>query len=304
LNAGAAAAVPVAVAPVSGPRENKGMTQDWSRYWRAPDVPLEAMYAHFERHVYHRHSHESYSFGVTQDGAQSFSCRGAGHTSAAGMVMAFNPDDPHDGHAANELGFTYRIVHIGAELVADVHADLKGGPAPLPLFAAPVHRDAGLAGGLTALHRALLEGASALRRDELLAAVVGSMVRRASTSRDTGAPGVRSAGTAVADRARQLIRAEPAADITARHLAEAAGCSRFAVHRAFVSAYGVTPADYQRQLRLRAARRLIADGSPIGEAAAQAGFADQSHLTRWFGRYYGITPGAYRRAVLPAAGDS
>src|ERR1700689_4847604 len=62
LNGGAAVVVPVAVAPVSGPRENKGMAQDWSRYWRAPDMPLEAMYAHFDRHVYHRHSHESYSF--------------------------------------------------------------------------------------------------------------------------------------------------------------------------------------------------------------------------------------------------
>ena len=50
-----------------------------------------------------------------------------------------------------------------------------------------------------------------------------------------------------------------------------------------------------------AARALIAEGQPIAEAAARAGFADQSHLTRWFGRYYGITPGAYRRAaVLPA----
>jgi AraC-like DNA-binding protein len=280
------------------------MAQDWSRYWRAPDMPLEAMYAHFERHVYHRHSHESYSFGVTQDGAQSFRCRGAGHTSAAGMVMAFNPDDPHDGHAADELGFTYRIVHIGADLVASVLADRSNGPVARPLFAAPVHRDAGLARGLTALHRALLGGASALRRDELLAAVVGSMVRRAATSRDAGAPWPRPAGTAVADRARQLIRAEPEADITGRQLAEVAGCSRFALHRAFVSAYGVTPADYQRQLRLQAARRLIANGRPIGEAAAQAGFADQSHLTRWFGRYYGITPGDYRRAALPALGLS
>jgi AraC-like DNA-binding protein len=33
------------------------------------------------------------------------------------------------------------------------------------------------------------------------------------------------------------------------------------------------------------------------EAAALAGFADQSHLTRWFGRYFGITPAAYRRAA-------
>ncbi len=99
---------------------------DWARYWRSADEPLEAMYAHFREHVYHRHSHDTYSFGVTESGAQSFTCRGAAHTSAAGMVMAFNPDDPHDGHASTGQGFSYRMIHIGPGLVAGVLADIGG----------------------------------------------------------------------------------------------------------------------------------------------------------------------------------
>jgi AraC-like DNA-binding protein len=73
------------------------------------------------------------------------------------------------------------------------------------------------------------------------------------------------------------------------------------VHRAFTAAYGLTPSDCQRQLRLRAARRLIAAGTPIGEAAARAGFADQAHLSRWFSRCCGITPGRCQRAVPEGA---
>ena len=76
------------------------------------------MYAHFSSHVYHRHSHESYSFGVTETGAQAFTCRHGRHVSGPGMVMAFNPDDPHDGHAARDGGFTYRMVHIWPEFFA------------------------------------------------------------------------------------------------------------------------------------------------------------------------------------------
>ena len=278
-------------------RDNGGVPGDWSRYWRSADMQLEAMYAHFERHVYHRHSHEAYSFGVTEAGAQSFRCRGAGHTSTAGMVMTFNPDDPHDGHAADRLGFTYRIIHIGPDLVADVLADRTGGPAALPLFAEPVHCDPVLAGNLGRLHRSLLAGAPALRRDELLAAVVGSMVRRAAAGPAAAREPAAAAGARAARVARQLIHARALDDVTAADLAAAAGCSRFAVHRAFTAAYGMTPGDYQRQLRLRTARRMIAAGSGLSEAAAAAGFADQSHLTRWFTRYYGITPGGYRRAA-------
>jgi hypothetical protein len=57
------------------------------------------------------------------------------------MIMAFNPDDPHDGQACDELGFTYRIVHVGPQLVADVLGDITGRPPALPLFADPVASD-------------------------------------------------------------------------------------------------------------------------------------------------------------------
>ena len=75
------------------------------------------MHAHFRGHVYHRHSHETYSLGVTESGAQAFTCRGAGRVSTAGLVMAFNPDDPHDGHAAAGTGFTYRMIHLDPDLL-------------------------------------------------------------------------------------------------------------------------------------------------------------------------------------------
>jgi len=274
------------------------VARDWSTYWRSAEEPIEAMHAHFERHVYHRHSHETYSFGVTEDGAQTFTCRGAAHTSAAGMVMAFNPDDPHDGHASDALGFTYRMIHIGPDLLAGVLADVTGRDQGLPLFTEPVIREPVMANNLRALHTGLLHERSALRRDELLSAAVYSVVRLA-------APGarVRPARSApgdarlVAARARELIRDRYLSDVTAGELAAVTGRSRFAVHRAFTAAYGMAPGEYQRQLRLRAARRLLAAGRPISEAAAGAGFADQSHLTRWFARYYGITPGRYQHAV-------
>src|SRR6266545_4434773 len=144
--------------------DNDEVTSDWVRYWRSPDRPLEAMYAHFERHVYHRHSHESYSFGVTEQGAQAFTCRGGAHTSAAGMVMAFNPDDPHDGHAADDLGFTYRMIHIGPELVTGVLADIAERRVRRPAPACPARRAARRRDGVAprrAAHRDSLRARSA-----------------------------------------------------------------------------------------------------------------------------------------------
>jgi AraC-like DNA-binding protein len=280
-----------------------GTGVNWVRYWRDEARPLEAMHARFRDHVYALHSHDAYSFGITDAGAQRFRCRGADHTSGAGMVMAFNPDEAHDGRSAAELGYHYRIVHLGPSLIREILADAADAAgtadaeaAALPFFVRPVLTDPVLTGALARLHAALVSGTSdVLERDELLTATVVAMAERGATR----APRMRTlAGRAqrqAARRAHALLHESGAEAVTSEQLAGTAGCSRFALYRAFRAEFGMPPSDYQRQLRLRRARRLLADGATPADAAAATGFADQAHFGRWFKRAYGITPGVYQR---------
>ena len=275
--------------------------RDWARYWRAGSQPIEAMHAHFSSHVYHRHSHESYSFGMTETGAQAFTCRGGSHVSAAGMVMLFNPDDPHDGHCATGHGFTYQMVHIDPGLVTDLLADVRGRPSGLPLFPRPVAGDARLARSLRSLHAALTGTATPLEQHEQLTGTMALLTRHAMLrDRRAGpprAPATSSSAAQAALRIRDLLDDGYASPLTADDLAAAADCSRYAAYRAFSATFGLAPSDYQRQLRLREARRLLGTGMPTAQVATDVGFADQAHLTRWFRRCYGVTPGAYRQAA-------
>jgi len=274
-----------------------GEPADWARYWRSPDGRVEAMHAHFRGHVYHRHSHDTYSLGLTETGAQGFTCRGAGHVSTAGLVMAFNPDDPHDGHAAAGGGFTYRMIHLAPGLLTGLLADLTGRPAAMPLFAAPVIADPALAAGLRRLHESLTGPASPLERSERLTTVAALAARHEAGPRQRGPAALTARdGALTADRVRAFLHDRYASQATLGDVAAAAGCSRFAAYRAFRGRYGLPPSDYERLLRLRAARRALAAGSAVADAAAMTGFADQAHLTRWFRRCYGITPAAYRAA--------
>jgi AraC-like DNA-binding protein len=259
------------------------------------------MHARFVGHVYHRHSHDTYSLGVTESGAQAFTCRGEGHVSTAGLVMAFNPDDPHDGHAATGTGFTYRMLHLAPALLTGLLTDLTGTANGMPLFAAPVLNDPALAAALRRLHRSLTGPASPLEQSERLATAAALAARHVSGRRQdlprAGQVSRLTAGdqAAAADRIRAFLH-DGAAEATLADVATAAGCSRFVAYRAFRDHYGLPPSEYQRLLRLRAARRALADGVAVADAAAASGFADQAHLTRWFRRCYGITPGAYRTA--------
>jgi AraC family transcriptional regulator len=66
--------------------------------------------------------------------------------------------------------------------------------------------------------------------------------------------------------------------------------------RVFQRYFRVPIGAYVRRLRLEwAARQLVRSSEPLASLALAAGFADQSHFTRAFKRYSGLTPDAYRR---------
>ncbi len=269
-------------------------TTDWAEYAAAPDLGIELLRAHFVRHVYERHSHDGYAIGVTEAGVQAFSCRGASHASTAGIVMAFNPDEPHDGHAGAPEGFTYRMLYVQPETVRRVLEDARDGrPAELPFSRAPLIRDPGLARLVRGLHRALAEGAPRLERDALLGEALVLFATRHADSRLSVTPAAGQPRDAALGRVREFLHASLADDVSADDLARIAGMSRFHLWRAFRRTYGLPPHAYRLQLRLAEAKRRLAAGQAPAAVAAALGFADQSHLTRRFKGAFGITPGQF-----------
>ena len=79
--------------------------------------------------------------------------------------------------------------------------------------------------------------------------------------------------------------------ISIDELADVAGQTPSHFPRLFRRTIGMSPHQYVMRLRLRRAKILIAQGYALAEAADEAGFTDQSHLTSWFRRIYGTTPG-------------
>lgn len=81
------------------------------------------------------------------------------------------------------------------------------------------------------------------------------------------------------------------------HIAQEVGVHRAQLARAYKRHRGFSIGTHIRQLRLAwAAERLVESDETLSSIAIQAGFADQSHLTRQFKRRYAVPPGAYRAA--------
>jgi AraC-like DNA-binding protein len=275
---------------------------DWANYAAAGAFGVELLHAHFERHVYERHSHEGYAIGVTEAGVQAFHCRGALHASTTGTVMAFNPDEPHDGHAGIPEGFTYRMLCLPPEIVRGVLVDARDGrPAALPFARAPLIRDAVLARRVQALHRALSEGVPTLEGEALLRNTCLRFAACHADGRFASTDIARRPNLAALRRARDFLHEALSDDVTTADLADLAGMSRFHFCRAFARSYGLPPHAYQLQLRLAEAKRQLAAGQAPAQVAAAIGFADQSHMTKRFKGAFGITPGQFAAARRPSS---
>lgn len=239
-------------------------------------------------HKFARHTHAHFGIGVIHRGAQK-SASGRGMVEAwAGDVLTVNPGEVHDGSPIGDQGRAWRMLYFEPAVVAAATRDITQGRTDSCELVAPVMQDSRIAARAAACFSVMTGETSDIRRDELLL----DLVAAASRPREAASP----IAPAIA-AARQRIDDDPVGAATLADLAAPCGLSRFQLIRGFVRATGLTPHAYVLQRRIDLARRLIAGGLALADAAADSGFADQSHMTRVFTAKYGISPGAYAAAM-------
>lgn len=267
--------------------------QSWVDLKQDADTGIEVIRAHFEGHAYDPHWHDSYLIGFTEQGVQQFHCRRALFSSVPGQTFFLEPGDIHDGHAPTPGGFTYSTLYLEpAWLEKALPGLFEQAPADcLPGVPRTQPDDPGLLPCIANALQALRDGEPRMVRDAALDALLERISRSLHwRQRLSGNPQIAS----VALRARDYLHAHFHENIGLDELARVCGVDRFRLSRAFKAAFGIAPHGYLIQLRLVRARRLLAIGTSPADVASDLGFADQSHLGRWFRRANGLTPGAYR----------
>ncbi len=99
----------------------------------------------------------------------------------------------------------------------------------------------------------------------------------------------------VVNQVKQYIVENLGGDTSLYHLADQVHFSQEYLLRIFKKKEGVTILQYINDLKLSAARQLLAEGElPVKEIAERLGFASQGYFGRFFRNKTGMTPNAYR----------
>lgn len=253
---------------------------------------VELLHATYVTRSFPRHVHDGFAVGVIEKGALGFRYRGCDVVAPAGAINLANPDEVHTGHAASETGWTYRMFYFDAELLRQIAAQMALRTARIPFFPMGVIHDARLAARLHSVHRELEANASdRLNIQTRFVDILACLIRRYADAPPQVARVGLNPGIA---RAYEWMRAHWNEDLSLNTLANLSDLSAFHFTRVFADTYGLPPHAYLMQLRIHRAKALLAGGQTIAEVALAAGFSDQSHLTRLFKRYAGLTPGQYR----------
>jgi AraC-like DNA-binding protein len=222
------------------------------------------------------------------EGAQrSWSGRGPVE-SFPGDVITVNAGEFHDGIPKDGCVRRWRMLFIQRRIVYALIGEEKGRRFE---FAQPCVSSAKLRSVVTRVLQSAAERNDAMPVEQDLVRLLVDVERK---SRRMGS--YTKAVPSVA-RALALINDAPAARTTLSDLAQASGVSRFQLLRGFARGLGVTPHAYILQRRVREARRLIVEGETLAQAAIEAGFSDQSHMTRAFIRQYGYSPGRFAATI-------
>jgi len=104
-------------------------------------------------------------------------------------------------------------------------------------------------------------------------------------------------------RALQHIEQHLGQTLALAELAELAGLSVWRFATVFRQQMGLSPHRYICRLRVELAQALIRAGMPPATVASEAGFYDQSHLSRHFKNWCGMTPGQYLSSAREARGS-
>jgi len=197
-------------------------------------------------------------------------------------------DEPH----------AYQVSRSGATcLIVDVE---EGWYARARQHAPVLSGSAAFRGGFV-LHLAHRLHGEFRQRDEVSRLAIESIAlgMLAEASRRVARPAERPT-PAWLQQARALVEEHFAEPLPLASVADRVGVHPVHLARTFRRFYRTTFAGYVRHVRIEFARRELAiSSSSLSDIAAAAGFCDQSHFSRLFKQYTGVTPAEYRLTLQP-----
>jgi len=269
-----------------------------SEYFKDPAMPyVEVRYVLHSAKHYKPHFHDTFSFGVIEEGEVEFFHDEQRSNLRTGELIAFNPEAVHACNPVKDKARSYHMIYLDVGWCKAFQENMWH--TTLGEFV-PVDRvtlsDAGLYRDFLALSVLLRDRTVFyLEKEEILYQFMHDFFEKFIPDH---APDDLSenASEQHMENAKTYIKDQVCDNITVAQIAQEVSLSEYHFIRLFKQHTGLSPHAYLLNQKIILAQRLLMRGIPIAEVAQEVGFVDQSHLSRHFQAIVAMTPGEFVRA--------
>jgi AraC family transcriptional regulator len=230
----------------------------------------------------HRHDHELASISVVMAGGYHEEFGRKGRHAEAGCVI-IHPEGEHHAEVHDPIPTRLITIEIGSEQLQELKSEIGA-------FNEPWHRTdysvAALAWRLS-FEIAVGEAATRLSIESTVLDMLGMLSRHSWAKPDRGR---------WLYRIQERLEDDAGGPPSMAELSKLAGVHPVYLARAFRGFFGCTVGTYVRQRQVGRALMLLGNTSlDLSAVALEAGFCDQSHMTRLIRAQTGLPPGVWRK---------
>lgn len=207
-----------------------------------------------------------------------------------GDLLTFNPLDNHSCEQTGSSGLSYLCLNIKPDIWAQTVGEITNGNG-LPRFGQPVQFQTEFAPVFRNLHKNIRAGTTALEKEELFLLFVNQIL--AAYVRFESIDALQT-GRKEINAVCAYLETNYAERLTLNMLETVAGMNKYTLLRTFTRLKGITPYRYLETIRIGKAKTLLEQGMKPADVAQATGFADQSHFSRYFNKFIGLSPGQYQ----------
>lgn len=228
------------------------------------------------------HTHEDAHFLLIVEGVYITSARNIDNFCSASTLI-FNPAGTTHRDRFQTRGGLFFTVSLESENLAR----LQDGIGLIPHSIGFPDAEVSWLGSRLYRELQMMDGASPLIMEGMAFELLGHTMRRQTEPGKLPPHSLKLAYELIHDRFAESLTVGEVAHIVRLHPVY--------LVRAFRKHYRMTIGEYQRKLRIEfACRQISATEAPLSDIAVAAGFYDQSHFSRIFKQFVGMTPTEYR----------
>lgn len=237
------------------------------------------------------HFHSYYVIGFIEGGSRRLWCKNREYDLKAGDLILFNPRDNHFCTPIDGQILDYRAVNIDPNIMRKAAKEIEG-RAYMPYFPENVICSSDMAQAVNDLYSSIINNEPKLKKEEAFFFLLEHTLKEHSI------PLSEAEISGPSNQVKTLcayIEENFSNNISLEDLSLISGCSKSYLLRIFTKQIGISPYRYLQTVRLDKAKKFLENGIPPIDAADMSGYSDQSHFTKFFKEFIGLTPKQYQR---------